>query len=740
MGTMNLDGRDGVTISGNKFLELPKVETSASLTNARSGMIRYNKSNASFEGTVDIVGVPTFRRFAQLDANGKLDTSVVPDYVTSGMTYNGTYSPVVDDINPEFQGTTSLPGPTVEHVGDYFIIRGVTDAAYAHYISNTPTTSPVTFSSTYGKIKYYFELSSYLSNSVFITGAFFSVSTELDYLRYPGLYTLSINTDLTSFNTENLRDNETALTDGDWLVYGDTTISRLKQNRTSSVATAIGYDKSFMYLASRPMSDDTITLQGFLDDVVLNVVRRSGDSMYDNGDPVSAGGRLAMVYGTESKPALTFNNSSTDPYTNVGINPGAWTDSGTGLYHPMDGAIGFTCGGKESVRITNVGLEIYAYGTKQNTIKFINGSNENTISVLDNDFGFYRGDSKLLGLSINSIDLATDTTINGSLSLVGGLVANGDINCSSMTTTSGVDIGGELLVKDKTTLNDSLTIRLDPVVNPDYWKKTTTSTDGVTNAVTVSVFNALTGGTTTTITDPAGILTTIVIDPVTGKTTTTTATTTVTVDPATGESTSNTVTVVDVVDTVPAAPAPVDPTNWLSSITLLPIVDFSSIDTIFTTKNTGNESFIFNIESSGNGIVPDGIHRALKLNLNTGLVLPSASWITNGENGSLYHNSTTNRLTKKSNGVWHGVSGTEWKDFVIADWVFQAEDVPAGLSAEYHYIINAVDVIDVDVYSLTGTRYKKVNVDVSYDDTGVMIVLPGVTDLRFDGRLVITYK
>ena len=113
MGTMNLDGRDGVTISGNKFLELPKVETSASLTNARSGMIRYNKSNASFEGTVDIVGVPTFRRFAQLDTNGKLDTSVVPDYVTSGMTYNGTYSPVVDDINPEFQGTTSLPGPTV---------------------------------------------------------------------------------------------------------------------------------------------------------------------------------------------------------------------------------------------------------------------------------------------------------------------------------------------------------------------------------------------------------------------------------------------------------------------------------------------------------------------------------------------------------------------------------------------------------------------------------------------------
>lgn len=737
---MNLDGRDGVTITGNKFLELPKALTSVSLSNARSGMIRYNKSNASFEGTVDIVGTPTFRRFAQLDANGKLDTSVVPDYVTSGMTYNGTYSPVVDDINPEFQGTTSLPGPTVEHIGDYFIIRGITDAAYSHYVSTSPTTSPVTFASTYGEIKYYFELSSYLSNSVFITGAFFSVSTELDYARYPGLYTLSLTTDLTSFSTSNIKDNETALTDGDWLVYSDTTISRVKQNRTSSVATAIGYDKSFMYLAGRPMSDDTITLQGFLDDVVLNVVRRSGDSMYDNGDPVSAGGRLAMVYGTESKPALTFNNSSGDPYTNVGVNPSAWTDSGTGLFHPMDGVIGFACSGKESIRITSAGLEIQTYGVKPNTLKFVNGANENTISIINNDFGFYSGGSKLLGLSVNSIDLLTDATINGSLSLAGGLVVVGDIKGAELATISDALIGGKLAVTGDTTLNSSITMRLDPLVHPEYWKKTTTSTDGVTNAVTVSIFDALTGGTTTTITDPIGVVTTIVVDPATGKTTTTTATTTVTVNPDTGESTSSTVTVVDVVDTVVPPPTPVNPTNWLSNITLVPVADFSSIDTIFSTKNTGNESFIFNIESTGNAIVPDGIHQVLKLNLNTGLVLPSANWITNGENGAIYHNSVTNRLTKKSNGVWHGVSGTEWKDFVIEDWVFQAEDIPSGLSAEYHYTINATDVVDVDVYSLTGTRYKKVNVDVSYDETGVLIVLPGATDLRFNGRLVITYK
>ncbi len=31
-------------------------------------------------------------------------------------------------------------------------------------------------------------------------------------------------------------------------------------------------------------------------------------------------------------------------------------------------------------------------------------------------------------------------------------------------------------------------------------------------------------------------------------------------------------------------------------------------------------------------------------------------------------------------------------------------------------------------------------IDVSYDDTGILVVLPGTTDLRFDGRIVITYK
>ena len=61
--------------------------------------------NQSFEGAMEYQdGSVVFQRFAQLDSDGKLTVSTIPDFVTSGMSFNGTYSPVEDDINPEYQG------------------------------------------------------------------------------------------------------------------------------------------------------------------------------------------------------------------------------------------------------------------------------------------------------------------------------------------------------------------------------------------------------------------------------------------------------------------------------------------------------------------------------------------------------------------------------------------------------------------------------------------------------------
>lgn len=358
-----IKGENGVIIDSNAYLEMPKAPSKTTTDAVRNGMFRYNKAWKAFEGVIDFDdGSVAYRRFAQLDSNGRLLTSQLPDSLTSGLKYVGTFDPIKDDIDPPFTAVV-LPAASTANAGQYYLVRGIQDAAATHLAAN-PTSNPfVIFSpsgSSWSQIKYYIGKDPSTGTNTIVINAFARFNTIPS--GHPGLTQLaSGNTDLTAaFTNTNNPSIEVGLSDSDWVIMTATAIQRVRQSRVSILASSVMYDTSVIQSVKRQFVTNNSTAQGAIDNLSIYGLRRTGDSMTNDG--TAGAGRLAITYGTATAPSLAFNDGSSDPDLNSGMVPSQWTDPQTGIYHPSNGNIGFSSTGVEKIRITPIGLLVIQAG------------------------------------------------------------------------------------------------------------------------------------------------------------------------------------------------------------------------------------------------------------------------------------------------------------------------------------------------------------------------------------------
>lgn len=453
MSINRIRGDGGVIIDSQAFLELPKAPTKETADVVRSGMIRYNKGWKAFEGVLDFEdGSMAYRRFANLDANGKLLTSQLPDSVTSGLQFVGTYNPIPDDIDPPL-AQTPLPAPSPSLNGDYYVVRGIMDAAQAHYEANNPQTSPVTFTPTnptgqgnWIEILYYVDSNPNISGAKLVTYAFARIITAfIPSTGHDGLENLATDTDLTKPFASGVPMNQTALSDGDWIIITEDKNIRLRQSRTSISAASVLYDNTVMIANHRQFRTNAGTVQTSIDNVVIECLRRTGDSMYNDGTDGS--GRFGVVYGSAAAPALTFNNNPFDPTNNPGNDPTKWSDANTGIFHPADDAIGFTTAGTERVRINNGTLTLFqttATPAATPVIRFDNASNTNVgISASSNI------------ISLSSMNKIQVEFKNGESHFHGNIIVDGSTSLTGDLNAGNITASGNLVVKGNTTLGDT---------------------------------------------------------------------------------------------------------------------------------------------------------------------------------------------------------------------------------------------------------------------------------------------
>lgn len=499
MSVQRIKGKDGLTIDSETFLELPKAPSKITSEIKRSGMIRYNKEWKSFEGTLEFAdGSVSYRRFANLDQNGKLLDSQLPDSVTSGMQYVGTYSPGTDDIDPPVVvgQYDKLPAPDNTNKGHYFIVRGIFDAAMKHLIANTPATSPVTFMFTnpsgqgnWLEIKYYFDFDPLTQGATNIVTAAFGriIVGNIPGTGHDGLISLSTDPDLTVFSTTNEIISETALTDGDWVISTGTKQQRLRQSRTSILAGAVSFDRTMLYDSRRLQSDlSSGTVQTVLDSLLINALRRSGDAMYDNGD--IGAGRFAVTYGTVSSPSIAFNSNPYDPINNPGIDPSKWSDTSTGIFHPANNSIGFTTNGVERFRVAPQVTTFYQYNSTSAsmspTIQFVGNGNTNNLGLtaLNNTFYFTTNNKVQVEFTNNLSKFHGDITIDNTLGVTGKITGSADLQINN-----NASIGGTLSVTGATTLQNNLSVGGNATISG-----TTTSTGKLTASTTFQSVGAAT--------------------------------------------------------------------------------------------------------------------------------------------------------------------------------------------------------------------------------------------------------
>lgn len=450
MSAQRIKGAEGVIIESNYYLELPKAQTKTTAFVERPGMIRYNSEWKSFEGVLEFDdGSYSYRRFANLDENGQLLSSQLPDSITSGMNPVGTYSPISDDIDPPIVvgQYDKLPAPSTSNSGDYFIVRGLFDAAQAHYTNNTPTTSPVTFTPTnpgsannWIEIKYYFSTDPFNTSQNIVVAAFGRiVVAEIPSTGHEGLTSLATDADLTTFSSTDDRSQETALSDSDWIISTGVKQQRLRQSRVSISAGAVILDRTFMVASNRQFSTNTGTVQTTLDNLILDGLRRTGDAMYNDGTP--GAGRLGITYGTASAPALAFSNDVFDSENNPGNDPSKWSDTTTGIFHPGTGSIGLSASGVERLRVSPT--QIIAYPP-------------NTASVSSPNILFSASGNTNLGLltTANAIQFVSNGAVNVSLGQ-GTSSFNGAVSISGVLTFTGTN--PTTFTKAATALNVNMT-------------------------------------------------------------------------------------------------------------------------------------------------------------------------------------------------------------------------------------------------------------------------------------------
>lgn len=473
MSTYRIKGSDGVVIESDKYLQLPIAPTKSTADVQRPGMIRYNNGWKAFEGTLEFTdGSVEYRRFANLDDNGRLQSSQLPDSVTSGMKYIGTFSPISDDVDPPVVPNQydNLPQASTANSGNYFIVRGIYDAAVAHFKTNNPSTSPVTFTpanpSAQGnwiQVKYYFSVDPYDSSRKTITHSFGRiVIASIPSTGHSGLRDLSGDIDLTkAFDVGNNPSSETALTDTDWVISDGTKWTRQRQSRTSILAGAVMFDRTQMYSTNRLLADTpTGTVQNVVDSLLMYGLRRTGDAMYDAGTP--GAGRLAFVYGTAVAPSITFNSNTFNSVNNPGIDPSKWSDSTTGIYHPnVAGGIGFTSSGTEKLRIENNKVVLYQSGIlvgSNPALQFNSSTNTNNVGI--------SGINNTLSFSVKNAEQVKFadqlSTFNGSVIVTGNHTINGntligDASTDTLTVNATSTFNAPVSMKDVTMINLTVT-------------------------------------------------------------------------------------------------------------------------------------------------------------------------------------------------------------------------------------------------------------------------------------------
>lgn len=359
-----IKGANGVIIESDAYLELPKAPSKTTADAIRSGMLRYNLAWKAFEGVIDFDdGSVAYRRFAQLDDNGRLLTSQLPESITSGLAYTGTFDPVQDDIDPPFT-YLALPTPSASVNGHYYIVRALQDQAATHLAAN-PTSNPYVIftppnpSGQWTQIKYYIGKDPTTGSNTVVINAFARfIIANIPSTGHAGLLSLA-NSDpnlIAAFNTNNNPSAELGLSDSDWVILTTTNVQRIRQSRVSIVASSVSYDSAIMRAVKRAFVSNSSTAQGVIDNLVIYGLRRTGDSMTSDG--TAGSGRFGVVYGTATAPSIAFNDANGDPDLNSGMIPSEWTDTSTGIFRQSAGAIGFSSTGVEKVRINNIGMII----------------------------------------------------------------------------------------------------------------------------------------------------------------------------------------------------------------------------------------------------------------------------------------------------------------------------------------------------------------------------------------------
>lgn len=439
MSTSRIKGSEGVIIDSQYWLELPKAPTKKTAYAERAGMIRYNNEWKAFEGVLQFTdGSVAYRRFANLDENGLLLTSQLPSSVTSGLDYVGTYSPIIDDVDPPMTGITPLPAPSASNAGEYLIIRGLYDAADAHFRANNPTTSPVIFTPTNStgqgnwiQIKYYVGSNPSSPSTPQVVNAYGRIVTaSIPATGHVGLVSLAQDVELTrAFTNSNTNGSETALSDGDWIISDGTRIQRLRNSRVSITAAAVLYDRNVVTSAGRPYGTSSGSVQDIIDQAAIYGLRRTGDSMYDDGS--KGRGRLAVTLGTAAAPAIAFNSTPYSP-TQPGTDPTKWSDTNSGIFSPGKGLISISSNGSEKMRVANGVITLIQSGTfnaaTNPTLQFQGAGNTSNLGItaVNNTFSFSTNNVVQVELTNAQSTFHGSATVDANMLIRGNATINGN--------------------------------------------------------------------------------------------------------------------------------------------------------------------------------------------------------------------------------------------------------------------------------------------------------------------------
>lgn len=151
------------------------------------------------------------------------------------------------------------------------------------------------------------------------------------------------------------------------------------------------------------------------------------------------------------------------------------------------------------------------------------------------------------------------------------------------------------------------------------------------------------------------------------------------------------------------------------------------------TQLTGNLKL--DMTAFGDVTLNDGAAVRTKFN-RYGIGLPKLNPIDNsvGEDGMIAYSTQRNTVMQKSNGQWTTVSGGGVEQsFTTSSWV---------LSGSYYtYTITGTNIQSIVVQELVGSNYNLVEVDsVSISTTNAVLSIPATPDVRFNGRVIITYR